>query len=73
MSKFLPPKFFKTDNMSSDSHKSLPCDFLLLTGNCVVNEAILTGIFHFFFYFFFFEIRTILYNFTLHSNYFLLN
>ena len=39
----LPPKFFKTENMSSDSHKSLPCDFILLSGNCVVNEAILTG------------------------------
>lgn len=39
----LPPAFFRTENVNSDSHKLLPCDILLLSGGCVVNEAILTG------------------------------
>lgn len=26
-----------------ENHKVLPCDFLILQGSCVVNEAILTG------------------------------
>lgn len=29
--------------MNSDSFKQLPCDFLVISGGCVVNEAILTG------------------------------
>ena len=39
----LPPVFFRSENVNSDSHKLLPCDLLLLSGGCVVNEAILTG------------------------------
>ena len=29
--------------MNINSHKTLPCDLLLISGNCVVNESILTG------------------------------
>lgn len=44
MSHKLPPKFFKTENIKTDdAHKSLPCDFILLNGSCVANEAVLTG------------------------------
>lgn len=39
----LPPAFFKTENVNSESHKYLSCDLLLLSGGCVVNEAVLTG------------------------------
>lgn len=39
----LPAAFFKTEKVNSESHKLLPCDFLLLNGGCVVNESVLTG------------------------------
>ena len=39
----LPDIFFRTEKVNSDSHHLLPCDLLLLSGGCVVNEAILTG------------------------------
>ncbi len=39
----LPQKFFQTEAMNVDSFKQIPCDFILLNGNCVANEAILTG------------------------------
>lgn len=43
MSHKLPSKFFKTENINCDTHKNLPCDFVLLNGSCVANEAVLTG------------------------------
>ena len=39
----LPVKFFKIENVNVDSFKYLPCDMVLISGNCVVNEAVLTG------------------------------
>lgn len=36
-------KLFMTENLNVNSFKTLPCDFLLISGNCVVNESILTG------------------------------
>lgn len=43
LSNKLPPRFFKTENINVESHKNLPCDFILLNGSVVANEAVLTG------------------------------
>lgn len=43
--KYLPQKIQQTPQTqeSTENHKVLPCDFLLLSGNCIANESILTG------------------------------
>jgi len=40
--KFLQ-RFFKPGKINEESFKVLPCDFLILSGSCIVNESILTG------------------------------
>lgn len=42
---FMPPKLrnLPEKKESEENHKVLPCDFLILSGTCVVNESIMTG------------------------------
>jgi len=45
LAQFLPPKLKELPQKqeSDENHKVLPCDFIILSGSCVVNESILTG------------------------------
>ncbi|KAL4433179.1 hypothetical protein ABPG74_010874 [Tetrahymena malaccensis] len=38
-----PQKLFVTESSNANTFKYLPCDMLILSGTCVVNESVLTG------------------------------